>query len=167
MTALSRIPKPSDNVALRPLQAQDAQAAAEVIRAAFAAQRMATRSRSSALGETRETVAAKIEAGGGFGVFAGQKLAAVALWRLDDSVFLVSRVGVLPQQRGQGIAGVLFASRDAEARRRGVNRMRSRARLNLPENERVFARFGFQRARVEAHEGFDLPTTAVMEKTLR
>ena len=34
----------------------------------------------------------------------------------------------------------------------------------MPENERRFERFGFFRCSVEAHDGFDAPTTAVMEK---
>ena len=37
-------------------------------------------------------------------------------------------------------------------------------RLELPENERLFERFGFTRCGLDTHEGFDEPTTAVMEK---
>ena len=166
MTAPSPIPRQSKETALRRLEPWDAGAAAGVIRSAFAAQRIATRPPSSALAETSETVAAKIAAGGGFGVFAGETLAAVALWRLDDSVFLIGRVGVLPAWRGRGLARKLMAACEAEARTQGAQRMRLRARLELPENERLFERFGFQRVRVEAHAGFDAPTTAVMEKPL-
>ena len=55
---------------------------------------------------------------------------------------------------------------EAEARRRGLERMTLKTRLELPENERLFERFGFARRDVEAHPGFDAPTTVVMEKAL-
>ncbi len=60
----------------------------------------------------------------------------------------------------------LLAECEATARERGARRMRLKVRLALPENERLFERFGFARRSVEAHEGFDAPTTAVMEKRL-
>jgi hypothetical protein len=44
--------------------------------------------------------------------------------------------------------------------------MTLRTRLELPENERLFERCGFARREVEAHPGFETPTTAVMEKVL-
>ncbi len=44
--------------------------------------------------------------------------------------------------------------------------MTLRVRLELPENERLFERFGFERRELGAHEGFDAPTQAVMEKSL-
>jgi hypothetical protein len=40
------------------------------------------------------------------------------------------------------------------------------ARAELPENGRLFERYGFSRREVEVHPGFDAPTTAVMEKVL-
>ena len=49
---------------------------------------------------------------------------------------------------------------------RGASRMRLRVRLALPENERLFERFGFARRSLEAHESFDAPMSAVMEKQL-
>jgi len=161
-----RVLFPADAFDLRPLTTADAGEAAKVIRAAFAAQRIATRPPSSALIENPGAVAAKLKAGGGLGVLAGGTLAGISLWRLDDGVFLVGRVAVLPEFRGRGFARKLIAACEAEARARGAQRMRLRARLELPENGRMFERFGFRRVRVEAHEGFDEPTTAVMEKTL-
>jgi hypothetical protein len=44
--------------------------------------------------------------------------------------------------------------------------MTLKTRLELPENERLFERCGFARREVEAHAGFEAPTTAVMEKVL-
>jgi len=60
----------------------------------------------------------------------------------------------------------LMAACDAAARARGAKRMRLRVRLALPENERLFERYGFVRRGLKAHDGFDAPTTAVMEKRI-
>jgi hypothetical protein len=59
-----------------------------------------------------------------------------------------------------------MAACDAAARARGAKRMRLRVRLALPENERLFERYGFVRRGLKAHDGFDAPTTAVMEKRI-
>jgi ribosomal protein S18 acetylase RimI-like enzyme len=169
MASESDVAEPSAlmrGAALRPLVSADAIEAAEVIRTAFAAQRKATRPPSSALLETSESIAAKIGAGGGIGAFAEGTLIGLSLWRLGDGALEIGRVAVLPAWRGRGIVRALMAALETEAMGRGAGRMTLRVRLELPENERLFNRFGFVRRRVEAHAGFDAPTTAVMEKSL-
>ena len=151
---------------LRPLALRDAQEAAEVIRTAFAAQSRPTTPPSSALRESGETIAGKIAEGGGFGVFEAGALIAAALWRIDGDALHVARVSVAPEARGCGIARSLIAACEMEARGRCVRRMTLKTRLELPENERLFERCGFSRRDVEAHPGFEAPTTAVMEKVL-
>jgi GNAT superfamily N-acetyltransferase len=151
---------------LRPLTTGDAGEAAKLIRAAFAAQGRLTNPPSSALSETAEATAGKIAAGGGFGVFEAGALIAVALWSLNGDALHVARVSVAPRARGRGIVRLLIAACEAEASRRSVRRMTLKTRLELPENERLFGRFGFARLKVEAHPGFEAPTTAVMEKVL-
>jgi GNAT superfamily N-acetyltransferase len=156
----------ADIAVLRPLTAADADDAAEVIRAAFAAQSRPTRPPSSALRETGEMIAAKIAAGGGFGVFERGKLVAAALWSINADALHVARVSVALERRGRGIASLLIAACENEAKQRRVRRMTLKTRLELPENERLFERFGFARREVEAHAGFEAPTTVVMEKML-
>jgi GNAT superfamily N-acetyltransferase len=151
---------------LRSLAAADAQSAADVIRTAFAAQSRPTNPPSSALRETAETIAAKIAAGGGFGVFADARLVAVALWLIDGGALLVGRVCALPERRGRGSSRRLLAACESIAKAHGLKQMRLRVRLELPENERLFQGLGFARVRVEAHPGFDAPTTVVMERRL-
>ena len=60
----------------------------------------------------------------------------------------------------------MIAACETEARRRGAGRMTLKTRLELPENERLFERCGFARREIEAHPGFETPTTAVMEKVV-
>ena len=151
---------------LRPLTIADAEEAAEVIRTAFAAQSRRTSPPSSALSETGEAIADKIAGGGGFGVFEAGALIAAALWRIDGDALHVERVSVAPKARGRKLARALIGACETEAKRRSARRMTLKARLELPENERLFERCGFVRIRVEAHPGYEAPTTAVMEKGL-
>jgi ribosomal protein S18 acetylase RimI-like enzyme len=152
---------------LRPLTTADAGEAAKLIRTAFAAQGRLTNPPSSALRETAEAVAGKIAEGGGFGVFEAGALIATVLWSLNGDALHVARVSVAPGARGRGIVRSLITACEKEASRRSVRRMTLKTRLELPENERLFERFGFARREVEAHPGFEAPTTAVMEKVLR
>ncbi len=153
-------------VVLRALTAADAASAAEVIRAAFAAQSRPTTPPSSALRETPESIAVKIAAGGGFGVGEPSRLVAVALWRVDGDALMIGRVCALPQARGRGLGRRLIGACEAAAEALGLCRVRLRVRLELPENERLFSRMGFQRLRIEAHAGFAAPTVAILEKHL-
>ncbi|MBV9286753.1 MAG: GNAT family N-acetyltransferase [Hyphomicrobiales bacterium] len=153
-------------VIVRALTTADAAETAEVVCAAFAAQSRATRPPSSALGETAGSIAGKLEAGGGFGAFADGAPVAVALFRIEGETMQIARVATLPSWRGKGLARELIARCEAAARAAGLRRMSLRVRLELPENERFFASLGFGRRRVEAHQGYDRPTTAVMEREL-
>jgi ribosomal protein S18 acetylase RimI-like enzyme len=151
---------------LRPLTTADAGEAAELVRTAFAAQGRPTNPPSSALRETTEAIAGKIATGGGFGVFEAGALIAAVLWSLNGDALHVARVSIAPKARGRRLVRSLIAACEAEASRRGVRRMTLKTRLELPENERLFERFGFARLKVEAHPGFEAPTTVVMERVL-
>jgi GNAT superfamily N-acetyltransferase len=153
-------------ISFSPLSVADAGEAAELIRAAFAAQPRPTTPRSSALKETAATVAAKIASGGGFGAFADGALVGAILWETKADALHVGRVSVAPAWRGRGLAGALIEACESEARRRGLARITLRVRLELPENERLFERCGFDRRALDAHDGFGEPTQAVMEKRL-
>jgi predicted N-acetyltransferase YhbS len=159
-------PPRAKGIVLRPLTTLDAEEAAAVMRMAFGTQSRPTRPPSSALGETAASVAAKIDANGGVGVRADGRLVALALWQLTGNALHIGRVSVLPEWRGAGIGRELVETCEATARRLGAERMSLKARLELPENERFFERFGFRRYGVEAHPGFEAPTTALMEKPL-
>ena len=151
---------------LRPLTKADSGEAADLIRSAFAAQNRRTTPPSSALLETGQSIAAKIAEGGGFGAFEGGALIAVALWSMNGDALHVARVSVAQEARRRGFVRALIGACETEARRRGARRMTLKTRLELPENERLFERCGFARREVEAHPGFETPTTVVMEKVL-
>ena len=165
-STLENDPAAAPEAILRPLTKADAGEAAALIRIAFAAQNRQTTPPSSALLETEPTIAAKIAAGGGFGAFERDALIAAVLWSTEGGALHVARVSVAPHARGRGIVRLLIAACETEARRRGVKRLTLKTRLELPENERLFERYGFARRQVEAHPGFERPTTAVMEKAI-
>jgi GNAT superfamily N-acetyltransferase len=153
-------------IRIRPLTIGDAAAAASLVRAAFAAQSRATDPPSGALGETTASVSAKLAEGGGAGAAADGALVGVALWAEKDGALHIGRVSVLPAWRGRGIARALLTAAEAEARRRGLERMTLRVRLALGENQRLFAGFGFAPVGQGAHPGYAQPTFLVMEKRL-
>ena len=154
-------------VALRALRAEDAAAAAEVIREAFAAQSLATDPPSSALRETATSVAAHLAEGGGAALAADGALVGVVLWAERDEGLYVGRLAVLPEWRGRGGARALIAAAETEARRRGLPRLRLRVRIALADNRRLFAACGFAATKQGAHPGYAAPTFLVMEKALR
>ena len=157
-----------DEIEIRLLSSADAPVAAELIRAAFADQGKVTDPPSSALRETAEIVAEKLAKGGGAGLVNAGALIGIVLWtpQEDDALYL-GRLAVAPAWRGRGLAGRLLDAAEAEARRRGVARLRLHARIELPANRRLFARHGYVEVELRAHPGYAEPTFAVMEKALR
>ena len=135
----------------RALAATDAPRAAAVIRESFAAQGFATSPPSSALKESDAAVAGKLAAGGGFGAFDGATLVGAVLWSDDGDALYLGRLAVLPARRGGGIAAELAGLVEAEARRSGFAKLRLRARLQLPQNLKFFARLGFRPVGEGAH----------------
>ena len=158
-------PSTSD-LTLRSIAPDDAEAAAALIRVAFAAQPIATRPPSSALKETTESIAAWIEAGGGFGLWDGPDLVALLLWAERDGGLYCGRLAVRPAFRGEGLARRLISVAEGEARRRGLSRLDVRVRLELPDNLRLFRSCGFDEIGRDAHPGFAMPTILLLEKRL-
>jgi GNAT superfamily N-acetyltransferase len=156
-----------DGIELRPLLLADAPAAAALIREAFAYQGKVTNPPSSALRETAEIVVEKLANGGGVGLATDGKLIGVTLWMPQGEALYVGRVAVTPTWRRRGLAGRLLQAAEAEARRRGLRRLRLHARLELLSNRRLFAGHGFVEVERRAHPGYAQPTFAVMEKVLR
>jgi predicted N-acetyltransferase YhbS len=153
---------------LRALRAEDAEAAAALIRTAFAAQGVATDPPASALRETGASVAASLAAQGqgGIGAWIGDTLAGCVIWQVQDRGLYLGRLSVHPAWRGRGIAPALIAGLEAVARARGLARLLLSTRLVLEGNRRLFARCGFVETAQHAHPGYAHPTFVDMEKAL-
>ena len=151
---------------MRCLHAGDASEAAALIRRAFAAQPVRTDPPSGALGETGATVASLLAAGGGAGATIEGVLVGCVLWEAALEWLTLGRLAVAPEWRRRGMAHVLIAAAEAEARHRGLPCLRLGVRLALADNRRLFAAQGFREIALTTHPGFEAPTSVTMEKRL-
>jgi predicted N-acetyltransferase YhbS len=151
-------------VAIRPMTEADAAPVAALIRAAFAPLQIDPPP--SALGETAESVAAQLRAGGGAAAEIAGRLAGAVLWQEREGALYLGRLAVDSRYRRRGIARGLIAAAEAEARRRGLARLTVATRLALTDNRRLFAACGFRETAVHAHEGYAHPTFVVLERVL-
>lgn len=151
---------------LRPMQPADAEAVAGLIRAAFAAQAVATDPPPSALHETGAGVAETLAAGGGAVAVAGAAMVGALLWLPRQSALYLGRLSVAPAWRGRGVARALVAAAEAAAREAGLGQLTLSTRLVLADNRRLFAACGFRETAEHAHPGYAAPTFVDMVKSL-
>jgi len=148
---------------IRPMVPGDAEAAAALIRLAFAAIPIPLDPAPSALRETADSIRTHLASGGGA---LADGAAACILWSERDGGLYIGRLAVHPSHRGRGLAGPLMQAAEAEARRRGLPRLHLGVRLALPGNRRLFARLGFTETRLRTHDGYPAPTWTEAERWL-
>jgi predicted N-acetyltransferase YhbS len=151
---------------IRALTAADAPVAVALIRAAFSRQSVQTDPPSSALRETKRSVATHLARDGGACAEIGEEMLGLILWAQKEGGLYLGRLAVRPESRREGLARALVAEAETEARRRGLPRLHLSTRLVLADNRRLFAACGFVELRFETHEGYAAPTSVVMEKRL-
>jgi GNAT superfamily N-acetyltransferase len=157
---------PPAGVTLRPAALADAEVLAALIRTAFAAPPVPLHPPPSALRETAASVAVHLQGGGGAVAEVGGAVIGVLLWAERDGSLYLRRLAVDPAWRRRGAARALLAAAEAEARRRGLSRLRLSTRLVLSGNRRLFAAAGFRETSLGRHEGFAEPTYVEMERHL-
>ena len=150
----------------RPILATDAEAVAALIRAVFGAIDPPLAPPPSAVRETGESVAGKIEGGGGAVAEAGDVLVGAVLWEVRDGGLYIGRLSVDPAWRRRGVAQALVRLAEQAAQTAGQPRLHLGVRLALPGNRALFASLGFCETIQHAHDGFDVPTWVEMEKQL-
>jgi putative acetyltransferase len=77
----------------------------------------------------------------------------------------IKRMFVLPEQRGQGIAGGILRELEQYARRQGLQILRLETGIHQVEAMKLYAQFGYQR-RPPFGEYADDPLSICLEKTL-
>jgi GNAT superfamily N-acetyltransferase len=150
-------------VTLRAAAVADAEVMAALIRTAFAAQPVPTNPPLSALRETAGAVGGHLQGGGGAVAEVNGAAIGTLLWAERDGSLYLRRLAVDPAWRRRGIARALLGAAEAEARRRGLGRLRLSTRLVLTGNRRLFAALGFREISLERHEGSVEPTYVEME----
>jgi ribosomal protein S18 acetylase RimI-like enzyme len=148
------------------LTAADADAAARLIRLAFAHQGVPTDPPPSALRESAQSVAAALAAGGGAAIRQGGVIVAAVLWQPKPPGLHLSRLAVDPAWRGQGIARALVHRAEQAAIAGSFACLWLSTRLALADNRKLFASCGFIETARHAHPGYAEPTFVDMVKQL-
>lgn len=95
------------------------------------------------LSETVREVAAAVRRGGAIIACVDGVAAASARYEVIDGHLHVSRVAVLPNFRGCGLAGELMHAMDSIAESLGLETLQLQTRLNLPRNIRLYEKLGY------------------------
>lgn len=100
--------------------------------------------------------------------------AAIEYGRLIGCVFLkpeeaalyIGKLAVHPSAQGKGIGRLLLERAEATARELGLSSLRLETRVELTENHRLFAAWGFGKTAENRHAGYDRTTSIEMRKLL-
>lgn len=96
----------------------------------------------------------------------GRPVACLFARAQGDALYL-GKLAVACGHRSRGLARILIAAAEAEARARGLARLELQTRVELTENHAAFARLGFAKTGESAHPGYDRPTSITMSRTVR
>jgi predicted N-acetyltransferase YhbS len=153
---------------LRAATAADAALLSRLIIGAFSGYEGRLDPPSSALKETSDAIRAKLAThGAAIAESDGKPVGCVLFTPEEGSVLYVGRLAVDPVWRRRGVARALIAHAEAEARRRGLDRLRIQVRIPLVGNQALFESCGFVEVSRETHPGYTAPTTIRMEKPLQ
>lgn len=84
----------------------------------------------------------------------------------EESALHIGKLAVHPAAQGQGIGRLLLARAEATARELGLSSLRLETRVELTENHRLFAAWGFHKTAENRHAGYDRITSIEMRKPL-
>ncbi len=121
---------------------------------------------SGALGETVATVAERLGDERCIVALDGASLIGCVFYEVRDKEVYFSRLAVLPDYRGRGLARRLIAEVEAAARAARIAAVTLGVRIALTDNIAFFAALGYREISRHAHPGFSQPTSLTMEKRL-
>src|SRR5262245_11292788 len=138
---------------LRRASAGEAAAILKLLLAAFAQYRGKLQPESGTFRESEATIAERLaKESCVVAEAAGRLVGAIFFADKGDHLYL-SRLSVLPEWRGQGLAGCLIGEVEAAARTAGRERVALGVRIALPGNIALFERLGYREVGRETHEG--------------
>ena len=94
------------------------------------------------------------------------ELLGCAFARVNPSCVYVGKVAVWPARQGQGIGRLLMHAVEGFARGTGKPAMELDTRVELVENHKTFAAFGFVKTADRSHAGYTRTTFITMQKPL-
>src|SRR6266851_2150403 len=121
---------------------------------------------SGALGETVATVAERLGNERCVVALDGTSLVGCVFYEVRNKEVYFSRLAVLPDHRGRGLARRLIAEVEAAARAARIAAVTLGVRIALTDNIAFFAALGYREISRHAHSGFSQPTSLTMEKRL-
>lgn len=84
----------------------------------------------------------------------------------EEATLYIGKLAVHTAAQGKGIGRLLLARAEATARELGLACLRLETRVELTENHRMFAAWGFGRTAENRHAGHDRTTSIEMRKPL-
>jgi ribosomal protein S18 acetylase RimI-like enzyme len=153
-------------IAIRPATPSEAAVLLEVMHRAFAEYRGVLRPESSVFAETSEAIAAKLAGGGGFLAVREEMPVGCIIAEAKGARGYLGRLAVDPALRGQGLARRLVLAGEAFLRSKGLVRVGLGVRIALTRNIALFEALGYRETAREAHPGYSVPTSLIMEKSL-
>jgi ribosomal protein S18 acetylase RimI-like enzyme len=156
----------AEAIVFRLARAEDAATVVSVIHRAFAQYDGVLVPQSGAMRETAATVAARLGNESCLVALAGSTPVGCVFYTPIGEAIYVSRLAVLPDRRGQGLARRLIAEVEAAAHAAGADAVTLGVRIALPGNIALFTALGYREIGREAHPGFSEPTSITMEKRI-
>lgn len=138
----------------------------DLIRRAFAAMEGRIRPESSVHRMTAETLRAQAAASEVWILEnAAGPVATMTLTSQENSLY-IGKLAIAGDFRGRGFARQLVRHADQRARTLGLRELELQTRVELTENQALFAHLGFREVARTAHPGFDLPTSITYRTTV-
>ena len=122
---------------------------------------------SSALRLTRQSLKQKAETEKAYAAIENGHLVGCIFCKPEPPECLyIGKLAVAPDAQGRGVGRLLLQAAEACAVECGLSCLRLETRIELEENHRLFARWGFVRTAEASHPGFTRPTFIEMRKAL-
>jgi GNAT superfamily N-acetyltransferase len=90
-------------------------------------------------------------------------IACVVLTAKEDCLY-IGKLAVSRTMRGRGLARVLIATAEEQARLAGLDWLELQTRIELTDNQRIFLAMGFAEVARTAHAGYDRPTSITFRR---
>jgi ribosomal protein S18 acetylase RimI-like enzyme len=146
---------------------EDWDALLALILASFASMHPRIDPPSSALQLTPQSLMQKAETEKAYAVVENDRLAGCIFCKPEPPDCLyIGKLAVAPDAQGRGVGRLMLRAAEAYAAECRLPCLRLETRIELEENHRLFAQWGFVRTAEASHPGFTRPTFIEMRKVL-
>lgn len=153
-------------ISIRQASVADLPALCAVIHAAYAEYRGCLDPPSGAHDETPASLRRKLTGGWAALASDGGAVVGCVFYAAEPETVYLGRLAVLPSHRRWGVGRRLVAFVEAEALALARRQVQLGVRLQLPDNQRFYAKLGYRIAAYGCHPGYSRPTYVTMVKDL-